>query len=255
MGLEIHLLRCLSDNYAPLVHDSDSGETLLIDAPDPAPILAALEQRNWRLSQTLVTHHHSDHVQGLAAVKARTGCTVIGPEADRARVPELDTTVAEGSVLSFAGREILTLETPGHTMGHVAYWMLDESLAFVGDTLFAMGCGRILEGTPELMWRSLTKLSELPPATAVYCGHEYTLANGRFALSVDGGNEALAKRVSAVERLVGEGQATIPTTIGEELATNPFLRAGRPELARAVGLEGAPAVAVFAALRERKNRS
>ena len=254
-ALETHLFRCLSDNYGLLVHDPQTGETLSVDAPDGEAVLAALESRGWGLTHLLVTHHHADHVQGVPLVVERTGARVIGPEAERAGIPGLDEGVREGSTIRFADREILVLETSGHTSGLFAYWIPDEYLAFVGDTLFAMGCGRVLEGSMDEMWRSLTKLSELPPKTQVYCGHEYTLSNGRFAVGVDADNEALRARIAKVEQMVASGAPTVPTSIADELATNPFLRAARPELARAVGLAGAPPAQVFAALRERKNRA
>jgi len=253
-ALETHLFPCLSDSYGLLVHDPESGETLAVDAPDGEAVMAALGERGWRLTCLLITHHHADHVDGLPLVKAETGAVVVGPEADAGRVAGLEQRVREGSMVRFAGRDILTIETPGHTAGHVAYWIPDDGLAFVGDTLFALGCGRIFEGSAQEMWRSLTKLAELPPSTQVFCGHEYTLSNGRFALSVDPDNEALKARMAVVEALAAQKRPTIPTTIAEEHATNPFLRAGRPELARSVDLEGAPAVEVFAALREAKNR-
>jgi hydroxyacylglutathione hydrolase len=253
-SLQIQLVPCLSDNYAVLLHDDTSRETALVDAPEAEPIAAALRERGWQLTHILITHGHGDHVAGIEALKSASGARVFGPEAEAERIPGLDEAVREGSEIRFAGMDVLVIDTPGHTRGHVTYWMPDQALAFAGDTLFVMGCGRILEGTPETMWRSLVKLSELPPATRVYCGHEYTRANAHFALTVDGANQALKERAELVETLRTDGLPTVPTTIGEELRTNPFLRATDPAVARAVGREGRPAWEVFAEIRARKDR-
>ncbi len=252
--LQLQLIPCLSDNYAVLLHDPESRETALVDAPQAEPIAAALEERGWTLTHILITHGHGDHVAGIEALKGAGGARVFGPRSEAERIPGLDEGVSEGSRIRFAGTEILVIDTPGHTRGHVTYWIPDEALAFAGDTLFVMGCGRILEGRAETMWHSLTKIAELPPNTRVYCGHEYTQSNARFALAADPANEALKQRAERIDRMRAEGQVTVPTTIAEELRTNPFLRAAEPALAKSVGLEGRPPVEVFAALREWKNR-
>lgn len=255
MPLDIVNLPCLGDNYAALIHDPDTGETAVVDTPDAGPIQAELDRRGWRLTEIWTTHHHGDHTAGHLALKTATGARIVGPKAEADRVPGLDTAVGEGTPMRFAGRDVMVIATPGHTLGHVAYWMPSEGVAFVGDTLFAMGCGRVFEGTPAQMWSSIRKLADLPASTLVYCGHEYTLANARFARSIEPGNPDLAARIARVEALRAAGQATIPTTIGAELLTNPFVRAEQPEVKAAVGMAGAPAAAVFAELRERKNRS
>lgn len=251
--LQIYQFTCLSDNFGVLIHDPVSGATASIDAPEEAPILRVLGETGWRLTDIFVTHHHDDHVAGVPGLKARLEARVVGPAAEAAKIPGLDVAVREGSALEFAGHRVEVLETPGHTAGHVAYVIPDAAAAFVGDTLFALGCGRVFEGTPAEMWASLKKLRALPPETEVYCGHEYTLSNARFAVTVDPGNPALQARVAEVERLRADGLPTLPTTIGREIETNPFLRADDPAVAAAVGLSGADPVAVFAELRSRKN--
>lgn len=252
--LEIHQFPCLSDNYGFLVHDRDAGVTACIDTPEVGPILAALEQRGWRLTHILNTHWHPDHAGGNEQLRARTGCEVIGPAGERERIPALGRAVRDGDVFDLGGHEVRVLEVPGHTAGHVAYWLPADRVAFVGDTLFALGCGRLFEGTPEQMWASLRKLMALPPETVVYCAHEYTQANARFALTVDPENEALRERARAIDEARAAGRFTVPTTIAEELRTNPFLRAADPALQRALGLEGASPVEVFAEARRRKDR-
>jgi hydroxyacylglutathione hydrolase len=254
MPAELRQFLCASDNFGVLMHDTQTGATAAIDACEAGPIQAALDAAGWTLTHILVTHHHADHTAGIAALKARHGARVIGPERERDRIPGLDATVREGDRVKVGNLEAVVIDTPGHTAGHIAYHVPAERLLFAGDTLFSVGCGRILEGTPAQMWQSLSKLAALPDDTVVYCGHEYTLSNARFALGVDGSNPALQERAREVELLRAENRFTLPTTIGREKATNPFLRAGRPELAEAVGMGGQPAEAVFAELRERKNR-
>lgn len=251
--LQIYQFGCLSDNYGVLVHDPASGATLSIDAPDEAAILRVLGETGWTLTDILVTHHHHDHVGAVPALKARFAPRVVGPRAEADKIPGLDVAIAEGDRLAFAGHEVQVLATPGHTAGHVAYVLPAANAAFVGDTLFALGCGRVFEGTMAEMWASLKKLRALPVQTEVYCGHEYTLSNARFAVSVDPGNAALAARLAEVERMRAEGLPTLPTTIAREIETNPFLRADDPALAAALGMAGADPVAVFTRLREGKN--
>jgi hydroxyacylglutathione hydrolase len=251
--LQIYQFGCLSDNFGVLLHDPGTGATASIDAPEEAAILRVLAETGWTLTDILVTHHHHDHVGAVPALKARFDLRVVGPRAEADKIPGLDVPISEGERLAFSTHEITVLETPGHTAGHIAYVVPGANAAFVGDTLFALGCGRVFEGTPADMWGSLKKLRALPPQTEVYCGHEYTLANARFAVTVDPGNAALADRLVEIERLRGEGLPTLPTTIGREIETNPFLRADDPAVAAAVGMAGADPVDVFAELRRRKN--
>lgn len=254
MPIEFAVVPCLSDNYAALIHDGDSGATAVVDAPDAGAILAALAERGWALSDILVTHHHFDHVEGVAELVRRTGARVTGARADAGRIPGLDVLVGDGDVIEVGGLRLEVLETPGHTVGHIAYVAREPAAVFCGDTLFAMGCGRLFEGTPAQMWASLGRLAALAPETAVYCGHEYTQSNGRFALRVDPANAALTERMAEVDRLRAAGLPTVPSTMARELATNPFLRAGDPGIAAGLGMAGAAPVAVFAELRERKNK-
>lgn len=247
---------CLSDNYGVLVHDSTTGATASIDAPEAEAVLAALEGSGWSLTDILLTHHHADHVQGVAALKARfPDARVVAPAKEADRIGGVDLRVAEGDVVSVGRLRAKVIETPGHTAGHVVYWFEDDDVLFAGDTLFAMGCGRVFETTLDTMYDSLMKLTHLPLETRIYCGHEYTLSNARFALTVDPGNAVLKARVVEVERLRAAGQATVPTTLAIELATNPFLRADNPEVKAAVGLADADPARVFTVLRERKNRA
>ena len=253
--LEIEQFPCLSDNYAVLLHNAEAGLTASIDAPDADAILERLKAKGWRLTHLLNTHHHADHTGGNLRLKQETGCTIYGPAGEAERIPGLDHAVGEGDTIDFGGSEIRVLETPGHTLGHIAYFIPDAHAAFVGDTLFAMGAGRIFEGNAEMMWRSLKKIMELPHDTEIYCGHEYTAANAKFALSVDPQNEALKARAKLVETLRAAGKATLPTRLDEELATNPFLRADDPAIRNSIGLPLAPDWKVFAEIRERKNRA
>ncbi|MCC0016774.1 MAG: hydroxyacylglutathione hydrolase [Rhodobiaceae bacterium] len=250
--METHLFRCLSDNYGVLVHDPDSGETASIDVPEEAAVRKALADTGWTLTHIFITHHHADHIGGLAALKG-PDVTVIGPRKDEARIPGLDILVHEGDSVVFGGERVMVFETPGHTSGHVTYWMPESGLVFAGDTLFAMGCGRLFEGTPADMWASLSKIAALPPQTKVFCGHEYTLSNARFAVTADPTNAALKARLAEVEKKTAAGIPTVPTTVGEELATNPFVRANTPEVAAAMGMPGASPEKVLAEVRARKD--
>lgn len=254
MTAETHLFLCLKDNYGVLLHDTATGATAAVDAPEAAPVEAALAQTGWRLSDILVTHHHADHTQGIGALKQHHGCRVVGPAAEAKRIAFLDETVAEGDTVKVGGLAAQVIETPGHTAGHISYWLPAAKLAFVGDTLFSIGCGRVIEGDAPMMWNSLLKLRQLPDDTRVFCGHEYTQANIRFAQTIEKDNDALTQRAAEAERQIAARQPTIPVTIGAEKAANPFLRADVSEVAEAVGLAGAPAWQVFAEIRERKNR-
>ena len=253
--LEIHQFPCLSDNFGVLIHDPDAGLTAAIDAPETEAVEAALREKGWKLTHILNTHHHADHTAGNAPLKAKTSCTIIGPRKEAAKIPGIDTQVSEGDTFQFGGHEVQVLDTPGHTSGHITYVIPSAKVAFVGDTLFALGCGRIIEGNPEMMWRSLQKLMELPKDTAVYCGHEYTQSNARFALTIDPENQALLARAKEVDALRAARKPTLPTTIGLELETNPFLRPHVPSIQKRLGVEGRPEWEVFAEIRERKNRS
>ncbi len=255
MALQVHQFICLDDNFGVLIHDPATGATASIDAPDGAPILAALADKGWTLTDILLTHHHGDHVQGVAELKAKfPKARVTGAKKDAHRLPALDRAVVEGDEVSVGSAKARVIETPGHTSGHIAYHFADDALLFVGDTLFALGCGRAFEEAPAVLWGSLEKLSVLPEETRVYCGHEYTLSNAKFALTVDPGNVELARRAADVSAMRSQGQFTLPTTIGLELATNPFLRPGDAGVQAAVGMAGKPTAEVFTELRERKNR-
>jgi hydroxyacylglutathione hydrolase len=243
---------CLRDNYAFLIHDATTAATALVDAPEAGPIRAELAARGWRLSDILITHHHDDHVQAVAELRA--GARVVGHAADAHRLPPLDLAVKPGQRLSVCGEEVQVLDVSGHTLGHIAYHFPRSRLVFTGDSLMALGCGRLFEGTAARLWEALSALRALPPETTVCSGHEYTAGNARFALSVDGANPALAVRAEAVEAARARGEPTVPSRLADELATNPFLRADAPELAAAMGLAGRPAAEVFAALRAAKDR-
>jgi hydroxyacylglutathione hydrolase len=251
---QIRLFLCLQDNYGVLVHDPASGATAALDAPEAGPVEAALKGNGWKLTDILVTHHHRDHTGGIAALKQQYGCRVVAPRGEAAKIPMVDETVGEGDTVKVGNLTAQVLETPGHTLGHIAYWFGADKLVFVGDTLFSIGCGKLLEGDPEMMWRSLSKLRELPADTRIFCGHEYTQSNIRFALTVEPDNTALRARASAVDKLVAEKKPTLPSTMGEEREANPFLRADVPAVAAAVGSSGKPAAEVFAEIRARKNK-
>jgi hydroxyacylglutathione hydrolase len=254
MPAETRLFLCLKDNYGVLLHDPDTGATASIDAPEAAPIERALKATGWKLTDILVTHHHADHTGGIEALKRKYHCRVVAPAKEAAKIPAVDETVQEGDGIVVGNLAGKVMETPGHTLGHIAYWFPADHLAFVGDTLFSIGCGRVIEGTPEMMWASLKKLRDLPNETEIYCGHEYTAANLKFALSIDAHNPVLEARAAQVQQLIEEGAPTIPVTIGDEKLANPFLRADVPDLAVDVGMAGKPPEQVFAVIREKKNR-
>jgi hydroxyacylglutathione hydrolase len=254
MPAELRLFRCLSDNYGVLLHDSESGATAAIDAPEAPAVEHALQDAGWRLTDILVTHHHADHTQGIQALKDKYKCRVVAPAGEAAKIPAVDETVREGDAVKVGKLSANVIETPGHTLGHIAYWFHKDQIAFVGDTLFSIGCGRVIEGTPQQMWTSLLKLRDLPDDTQIYCGHEYTLSNIKFALTVDKDNPVLTAREAQARRQVDEGEPTIPVTIGDEKLANPFLRADVPDLASDIGMAGRPAAEVFAEIRARKNK-
>lgn len=252
--LQIHQFPCLSDNFGVLIHDAEAGLTASIDAPDAKAVAAALKEKGWKLTHILTTHHHGDHTAGNAALKAETSCTIIGPRAEAAKVPDIDRQVGEGDTFAFGSHEVQVLDTPGHTAGHITYVIPSAKVAFAGDTLFAIGCGRVIEGNAQMMWQSLKKLMALPKDTVVYCGHEYTQANARFALTIEPDNAALVKRAKEVDGLRAAGKATLPTSIGLELETNPFLRPHVQAVQKRLGMEGRPDWEIFGEIRERKNR-
>ena len=251
--LAIELVPLLKDNYAYLLHDEATGTTAVVDPSEAAPVLAVARARGWRLTHVLSTHHHWDHTGGNLEIKRATNCMVIGPAYDQDRIPAIDAGVAEGDRLALGGAVAEILFIPGHTRGHIAYWFPEEQALLCGDTLFSLGCGRMFEGTPEQMWSSLDKLRRLPPDTRVYCGHEYTQANARFAMTIEPKNPALVMRQRRVDEARANRRATIPSTMGDERAANPFLRADEPSVAEAVGMSGAEPVAVFAEVRRRKD--
>lgn len=253
--LEVELLPALSDNYVYLLRDNTSGTTGVVDPALAPPVLERLRALGRKLDWALITHHHADHVGGLLEVKAATGCRVVGPRADAGRIEGLDQLVDEGDAFAFGDQEVRVIATPGHTSGHISYFFPDGAALFCGDTLFALGCGRLFEGDAPTMWRSLSKLAALPGATRVYCGHEYTLSNARFALTIDPDLAALQQRAAEIEAARAAGRPTIPSTIGLEKATNPFLRAADPAIRRRLGLEAADDAAVFAEIRRRKDRA
>ncbi len=225
MTLEIVRIPALSDNYIWLVHEPDSGETMIVDPAVAAPVLAEADTRGWKISAIWNTHWHPDHTGGNAEIKAATGCTIIGPEAEAARIPTLDVQVKGGDTVRLGAAEAYVMDVPAHTAGHIAYHFANEQAAFVGDTLFAMGCGRLFEGTADQMFHNMRALEALPDDTRVYCAHEYTESNGRYALVAEPENKAIRDRMAEVGRLRAAGEATVPTTIGRERATNPFMRA------------------------------
>jgi hydroxyacylglutathione hydrolase len=254
MPLQLVTIPCLSDNYAYLVHDAATGATAVIDVPDATPILNALAERQWKASHILITHHHDDHIVGVEALAAATGARVIGNRADAHRLPPLDEAVSPGDTIRIGMEAATVIDVPGHTVGHVAYHVASSKLAFTADSLMACGCGRLSEGTPAQMWGSLTRLAALPADTLICSGHEYTASNIRFALTIEPGNADLVARASATEAARARGMATVPSLLALERATNPFLRATRPDVKARLGMPGASDVESFAEIRGRKDR-
>lgn len=253
MPIEIRQFPCLSDNYGYLVHDRETGATAAIDTPDVAAINRELASAGWRLDYIFNTHHHFDHAGGNLALKEKWGCEIVGPRGEAERIPGLDRAVGEGDIVALGASKAIVHETPGHTLGHVIYHFADDSAAFVGDTIFAMGCGRLFEGTADQMWASLAKIAAMPAETNLYCAHEYTKANAAFALSVDPDNDDLKTRAAEVDALRAQSIPTVPTSVALELATNPFLRAGDAHLQAAIGLKDADPVEAFAKTRKLKD--
>lgn len=252
---EIIQFGCLKDNYCSLIHDPKTGCTAVVDTPDAEEIMRQLDKRDWHLTHILTTHHHWDHIDGHEQLKQRYGCEVIAPALNRNQVPKIDQTVADRDQVQVGEISIEVIATPGHTLGHVVYYAPQLSALFVGDTLFSMGCGRLFEGTPQQMWQSIQALRELPDETAIYCGHEYTLGNARFALRLDPENSVLQLRAAEVENLRASGLPTVPTSVGQERYTNPFMRADNPKIQQQLNMVGVPASEVFAEIRRRKDQA
>ena len=254
MPLELVTIPCLQDNYAYLLHAPGGNKAALVDAPEVGPILKELLRREWLLSDIFLTHHHDDHIRGVAELCEVTGAKVWGAEADRARLPPLDWALEQGDLVEVGRESGRVLDVPGHTRGHIAFHFPGSKLAFTGDSLMSGGCGRLFEGTPAEMFASLQKLAALPPETLLCSGHEYTASNLRFAATIEPENPALQARIAATAAARAEGRATVPVALSEELATNPYLRCHLPQVKAAVGLPGAPEVEVFAEIRARKDR-
>ena len=254
MALQIVTVPCREDNYAFLLRDDESGRTALVDAPEARPILDALREHGWDLHEVWITHHHADHVDGLAQIREACDVRVTGGREDAHRLPPLDREVGDGDRFDFAGHEVRVIDVSGHTLGHIAFHVPDATAVFTADSLMALGCGRLFEGEAARMWESLCKLAALPDATLVCSGHEYTAANARFAVTIEPQNQALASRVRGIDEAREAGRPTVPSKLAEEKATNPFLRAGLPEVKRAIDMENASDAEAFAEIRRRKDR-
>ncbi len=253
--LEVFQFPCLSDNFGYLVHDPEAGVTACIDTPEVEPIEAALAQKGWQLTHIFNTHHHPDHAGGNLALKEKWGCEIVGAACDAQRIPGIDLQLADGDTFQFGGHTVQLFETPGHTVGHVVFHFVNDDVAFVGDTLFSMGCGRLFEGDATQMWSSLQKILKWPDSTLLYCAHEYTQGNGHFALTVEPQNQALQARVKEVDELRAAGKWTVPTTLALEKATNPFLRPDSADLQRTIGKVGAPLDEVMGETRRLKDNA
>ena len=253
MPFDLVTIPCLSDNYAFLLHDGASGLTLLVDVPEAAPVLDELARRNWQVSHLLLTHHHPDHVRGVQALLEVHPAQVIGAAADAHRLPDLHLALSDGDHFTFAGETATVYDVSGHTMGHIAVYFPTSGIAFTGDSLMALGCGRLFEGSAAQMWQSLSKLMQLPPATIICSGHEYTAANARFALSLEPGNEHLVERAAKIDAARAKNQPTVPSKLADELATNPFLRPHSAEIRTLLKMHNQSDSEVFAEVRRRKD--
>ena len=254
MPLDLVTIPCLTDNYAYLLHDADSGLTTLVDAPQALPILNALAARGWRLDQILLTHHHSDHIQGVPELVAATGAMVLGAQADAHRLPALSRALAEGDTVTIGPEAAQVLDVSGHTLGHIAFYLPLSGLAFTADSLMSGGCGRLFEGSPAVMWQSLMKLAALPGETLICSGHEYTTSNLAFAAMIEPENPALQARIAQVARARAENRPTVPSRLSGEMATNPFLRARLAHVKSLIGLPDATDAEAFAEIRNRKDK-
>ena len=254
--VKVHQFMCLEDNFGVLVHDPETGTTIAIDVPEAAAYQAALAETGWTLSHILITHHHWDHVQGLGELKTNTGAVVIGSERSRQKISELDETVEDGDKVKCGPFEVTAIGTPGHTLDQITWYIPDIKIAHTGDTLFALGCGRVFEGDMEMMWSSLAKLKRLlPDDTAIYCGHEFTEFNAKFGLTIEPGNVDLQARAKEVFALRAAGKPTLPTTMKREKAASPFLRADEVSVAEALNMTGQTAAEIFAEIRTRKDNT
>ncbi|MEO0497475.1 MAG: hydroxyacylglutathione hydrolase [Pseudomonadota bacterium] len=254
-AFEFHQFPCRDDNYGVLVHDPASGQTASIDAPSASAVDHALEQHGWQLTHILTTHKHIDHVEGNLELKGKYNCVIIGPEAEAADIPGIDETVSHEQRIEFGEAPVEIIATPGHTLGQIAYHFPLSRTVFAADALFALGCGRIFEGTPQQMWTALSRLAALPPETVVYAGHEYTLANAKFAMTIEPGNQALVERIEQIEKLRADDLPTLPTTIATELATNPFLRPHSAEIRQRLDMADATDEEVFTEVRRLKDNA
>jgi hydroxyacylglutathione hydrolase len=255
MAAEIRTFTCLNDNFGYLIHDVETKATASIDAPEAGPILKALEREGWQLTDILITHHHGDHVGGVAELKQKYNCRVVAPHDKTTEIADVDLRVANAEIVRVGSLLGRVLETPGHTLDHISYVFDTDKALFAADTLFSIGCGRVFEGTYPMMWDSLLKLRALPDDFNLYCGHEYTASNVKFALAVDPDNAALQARAAEVAKLRAENKPTVPSLLGDEKRANVFLRADEPSVAARLHMKGADAAAVFGELRERKNKS
>lgn len=251
--IEVVQIPVLSDNYVYLLREPNSGLVAVVDPAVPEPVRRALESRGWKLDFIFNTHHHRDHVGANLALKSTYGCTIYGAEKDRARIPGLDRGLRAAEEFPFGAEIVKVLGADGHTIGHICYWFPNSKLLFCGDTIFSLGCGKLFEGSAEEMWETLSRLRSLPEDTLVYCAHEYTLENAAYALKVEPGNPALIARIAQAEAARRSGQATVPTTLGGEKETNPFLRPESLEIQERLGVRGEPLWRVFAEIRGRKD--
>ncbi len=254
MPFDLVTIPCLSDNYAFLLRDQDSGQVALIDVPEAAPISAKLKELGWTLSEIWLTHHHPDHIQGVPDLTAEHPARILGAKADAHRLPALDHALIDGETFQFAGHDVQVMDVSGHTVGHIALYVPDEKCVFTADSLMALGCGRLFEGTPAQMWDSMQKLMKLPAETTVCSGHEYTQSNAKFALTVDPENQALISRSREIDQARKDGVPTVPSTLSTELQTNPFLRPADLGIRAQLGMENATDTDVFAEIRARKDR-
>ncbi len=253
MPYDIVTIPCLSDNYAYLLRDQDTQEVAVIDVPEAGPILKALEENDWALSQIWLTHHHPDHIDGVADVLEEYAAKVFGAQADAHRLPPLDQALAEGDAFNLGNYEVQIIDVPGHTVGHIAFHVPEAKLAFTADSLMALGCGRLFEGTPAQMWESLQKLAALPDDTVICSGHEYTASNAKFALTIDPQNAVLISRSAAIDAARQKGEATVPSLLSLEMQTNPFLRPADPGIRANLGMPDATDTDVFTEIRARKD--